>query len=79
MINDDIIIKWERSRGHKYDWPTVVNQFKSRLQEMKMGFPGIGDDHLSIVRFDNIQKGEIFIFDPYIETDFRGDLAPIMG
>lgn len=78
MINDDIIIKWERSRGHKYDWPTVVNHFKSRLQEMKMGFPGIGDDHLSIVRFDNIQKGEIFIFDPYIETDFRGDLAPIM-
>lgn len=78
MINDDIIIKWERSRGHRSDWPLLVNQFKDRLREMKLGFPGIGDDHLSIVRFDNIRVDDIFIFDPYIETSAHGDLAPIM-
>ena len=57
MINDNILIKFERARGHKYDWPEIVIQMKERMKEMKLGFPGIGNDHMSLVPFSQIKEG----------------------
>ena len=78
MINDDIIIKIERERGYKYDWPEQVNLVKQRLQEVKLGFPGIRNEHLSLVKYSTIKPGDIFIYDQYLESKTRGDEAPMM-
>ena len=79
MINDDVLIKVERSRGHKLTWPEQVVKMKARLYNTKIGFPGIKNDHLSIVEFGNIHLGDLFIYDPYIELgDGCGDEAPMM-
>lgn len=79
MVNDDILIKFSRKRGYKYTWPDQVNRMKSRMTEMKLGFPGIGNDHISLVEFGSIKSGDIFIYDPYIESgNGIGDEAPLM-
>ena len=80
MVNDDILIKVVRSRGNRFNWPDHVNLMKSRLIEMKLGFPGIGNDHLTIYEFKDIKEGDIFIYDPYIEVGGFGyvEEAPIM-
>ena len=79
MVNDDILIKFSRKRGHKYTWPDQVNLMKARMTEMKLGFPGIGNDHISLVEFRTIKPGDIFIYDPYIELgNGAGDEAPVM-
>ena len=78
MVNDDVLIKYERARGHKEDWPEQVMKMKMRLEEVKLGFPGIRNDHLSLVPVSIIQRGDIFIWDPYFECDKKGDLAPLM-
>lgn len=79
MVNDDILIKCSRNRGHKYTWPEQVNRMKSRMMEMKLGFPGIGNDHISLVEFSTIKPGDYFIYDPYVELGSGvGDEAPIM-
>lgn len=79
MVNDDVLIKVLRARGHKEDWPDAVRAMKDRLWEMKLGFPGIGDDHLSLVEFRTLGTGDLFIWDLYIESQRRfGDEAPIM-
>ena len=31
MINDNVLIKTERARGHKEDWPEIVIEMKERL------------------------------------------------
>lgn len=79
MINDDTLIKIERNRGHKTTWPEQVIKMKERMTNMKLGFPGIGNDHLSLVEFRTIKKDDVFIYDPYVELgDGVGDEAPIM-
>ena len=79
MVNDDILIKYSRKRGHKYDWPDQVNKMKYRMMEMKLGFPGIGNDHISLVEFSTIKPGDYFIYDPYVESgNGTGDEAPMM-
>jgi hypothetical protein len=78
MVNDNILIKYERSRGHKHDWPDIVIAMKQRMIEMKLGFPGIGNDHMSLVPFSTIEKDQLFIWDPYVESMTRGDEAPIL-
>ena len=79
MVNDNILIKYERARGHMTDWPDIVIQMKERMKEMKLGFPGIGNDHISMVPFSDIKPGEIFIWDLYVEGMTRsGDEAPMM-
>lgn len=79
MINDDILIKFVRKRGYSKTWPDQVNLMKSRMTDMKLGFPGIGNDHLSLVEFKDIKIGDIFIYDPYVESGTNsGDEAPIM-
>lgn len=79
MVNDDILIKVERSRDHKTDWPKYVRAMRERLKEIKLGFQGIGNDHLDLVTFDKIQDGDIFIWDLYVESLHRfGDEAPLL-
>lgn len=79
MINEDVLIKLERSRGHKYDWPTQVIKMWNRLITMKIGFPGIGNKHMTLIEFKDVKKDDLFIYDPYVELgDNVGDEAPIM-
>ena len=79
MINDDKLIKVERARGHKTDWPEIVIQMKERMKEMKLGFPGIGNDHMSLITFSELQEGDLFIWDMYSESMTRGgDEAPLL-
>lgn len=79
MVNDDILIKYSRARGHKEDWPEQTRAMKKRLLEMKLGFPGIGNDHLSLVPVSSLKLGDIFIYDPCVESMERDcDEAPIM-
>ena len=78
MINDNVLIKYERARGHKTDWPDIVIAMKDRIREMKLGFPGIGNDHMTLVPYNTIERGEIFIYDLYVESMTRGDEAPLM-
>jgi len=78
MINDSVLIKYERARGHKTDWPEIVIQMKERMKEMKLGFPGLGNDHMSLVTFENIKVGDWFIWDLYGESMTRGDEAPLL-
>lgn len=79
MVNDDILIKTLRKRGHKTDWPEYVRAMIKRLEEIKLGFQGIGNNHLSLVTYDEIKDGEYFIWDIYIDSLERtGDEAPIL-
>ena len=79
MINDDTIIKFIRKvRGYREEWPEKVILFKERLEEMKQGFPGLGNSHLSIEFFNNIKVGDIFIIDNSLEKEIRDDSAPLM-
>lgn len=78
MIDDNTLIKIIRGRGHKEDWPEPVIAMKERLREMRLGFPGIRGDHLTLTTFNTIEPGEIFIWDPYLECMGRGDEAPMM-
>jgi len=79
MINDDVLIKYSRQRGFNVTWPEQVIKMKLRMTEMKLGFPGIGNDHLSLVEYKDIKKDDIFIYDPYVELGNNvGDEAPLM-
>lgn len=77
MVNDDILIKYARRRGYATTWPEQVRQMKSRMTDMKLGFPGIGNDHLSLVEYKDLGPSDIFIYDPYVEIP-AGDEAPMM-
>lgn len=78
MIDNNTLIKYIRSKGHKTDWPDLVNLMNTRLGEMKLGFPGIGNDHISLSEFSLIRPGDIFIYDKYFISPIRKDEAPIM-
>lgn len=79
MINDEILIRLVRARGFRRTWPEQVGRINSRLSWIKLGFPGIGNDHLEITEFKNINPGHLFIYDPYLEKGFGyGDEAPLM-
>lgn len=78
MINDETLIKIARSRGHRFDWPEIVRNMKNRIWELKLGFPGIENNHLSIVPFSEIVRGDMFIWDIFLESRERGDEAPIL-
>lgn len=79
MVNDDILIKWVRNvRGFKTDWPEYVIQAKKRLHEAKLGFPGIGNNHISLVKLNQLEVDDIFIWDLHIESLVRcTDEAPL--
>ena len=49
------------------------------MMEMKLCFPGIGNDHISLVEYSSIKEGDIFIYDPFIESgNGTGDEATLM-
>lgn len=72
MIDNGKLIKTVRSRGF-IDWPEKVKQLINRLSECKLGFPGIGNNHISLLELNQIGVGDIFIYDPYLTSDTRGD------
>lgn len=78
MIDNNVLIKIIRRRGHKSDWPLLVRSMISRIGEMKLGFPGLGNNHLELVEYDQIKVGDLFIWDDYLESANREDLAPLM-
>jgi hypothetical protein len=78
MINDDILIKVSRLRGHKYDWPDHVCKLKARLNEIKQGFPGINNNHLSLINYGDAKIGDIIIVDLHLFCETTGDEAPLM-
>jgi hypothetical protein len=79
MINDDTLIKIVRSRGYKKTWPDQVNRMKARLTWIKLGFPGIRNDHLTISLAKDLKEGDLYIYDQYLEKGFGyGDEAPLM-
>ena len=62
MIVVGSVIKLVRdSRGMKTDWPRYVRAFLDRLDEIKLGFPGLGNDHLTIAKYGTIREGDYFI------------------
>lgn len=79
MVNDEILIKLVRRRGYSRTWPEQVNRMKSRLEWVRLGFPGIRNDHLTITEFKNIKVGDLYIYDQHLEAGFGfGDEAPLM-
>lgn len=81
MINDDVLIKLSRKQlGHSDDWPEFVISLKKRIREIKLGFPGIKNNHLSIINVNNLNINDTFIIDDYFgkdNIDFT-DNAPLM-
>ncbi len=74
MINLDVLIKYVRSGPKRNDWIYEVRRLKDRLDEMKLGFPGIRNDHLSLVSLDSLVVGDIFIVDPiFINASYFSD------
>lgn len=65
MINEDYIIKLIRKNGHKTDWPSLVQNFFIRLDEIKLGFPGIRNTDLSFIPYGDIKNNELFIYDDF--------------
>lgn len=76
MVNDEVLIKISRSFGYK-DWPHQVNIMKDRLSDLKLGFPGVRNEHMTIFPFKDIVDGDIFIYDPGFFTGAI-DEAPVM-
>jgi len=80
MVNDDVLIKFAWNSGHKSDWPDFVMAMKNRMTDMKLGFPGIGNNDITLINFGSLVPGDLFIHDPYINVP-NGviyDDAPIM-
>ena len=80
MVNDDVLIKYAWISGHKSDWPDFVMAMKNRMTEMKLGFPGIGNNDITLVEFNTLKPGDLFIYDPYINvpSGIVYDEAPVM-
>jgi hypothetical protein len=90
MINDDVLIKYARSRlaqGHTMDlepdnWVDYVRFLSKQLLACKLGFPGIGDDDISIIRLDQVRPGIRLILDDNLDANCGRtdtDRAPILG
>ena len=80
MVNDDVLIKYAWNSGHKEDWPDFVMAMKNRMIEMKLGFPGIGNNDITLVEYGCLGVGDLFIYDPYINvpSNVLYDEAPVM-
>lgn len=80
MVNDDTLIKYAYKRGYKEVWPDFVMKMKERMIDMKLGFPGIGNNDLTLLEYGKLGIGDLFIYDPYVEVP-QGivyDEAPVM-
>ena len=90
MINDDVLVKYARGRlasGHTLgldpeNWVDYVKFLKAQILACKLGFPGIGDDDLSIIGPDKVRPGLRVILDDNLDCNCGRtdtDRAPILG
>jgi hypothetical protein len=90
MINDDILIKYSRTRlsenfqpGPKEDnWIDYTRTLRRQIQECKLGFPGIGDGDLDICRPWDCKPGWRVILSDNLDANCGStetDHAPILG
>ena len=90
MINDDVLIKYARgqlARNHTMgfdqdNWVDYVKFLQKQLLICKLGFPGIGDDDISIIRLDQVKPGIRLILDDNLDANcgrIDTDRAPILG
>ena len=62
------------------DWPDYARCLRDRIEECKLGFPGIRSEHLTVTKLNLITEGQIFILDRSL-FDYPkrlSDEAPIM-
>lgn len=78
MINIDCLIKFSRQIGFNKDWPEQVNYMLDRLETVKIGFPGISDKHLELIKYSDLEVGDKFIYDPCLIRFNLDDDTPIM-
>ncbi len=81
MINDYTIIKLSRKvlGDNSEYWPRRVRYIKNHLEEMKLGFPGIGNSHMSFKFSNDLVEGDIFILDySLIQDDLLLNIPPVM-
>lgn len=76
MINLQTIVKIVRGHGHSLDWPEASKRLIQRLQEIKKGFPGIRNDHLSFIEITQAKEGDLIIIDKYLETSWSSNNEP---
>ncbi len=88
MINDDILIKYARSRLDSGDtryptWVDYVRDLKPQLLRCKLGFPGFSDSDLSLISPGQVSPGTRLILDDNLDINRGGrpetDAAPILG
>lgn len=84
MINLDTIIKIGRSRIkegliQRTDWPEYTRFVLGRLDDIKQGFPGLGGEDLTFLEWDQVQDGEMIIFDSRVEEYPDDWSCPILG
>lgn len=90
MINDDVIVKYARTRmagGHTLwfesgNWPDYVRMLKQQILEVKLGFPGIGDEDLSLIGCGQAAVGKRVILSDNLDANCGStdtDHAPILG
>ena len=90
MINDDVLIKYARGRlaqGHLMglepdNWVDYVRFLQKQLLACKLGFPGIGDDDISIISINQVKPGIRLILDDNLDANCGRtdtDRAPILG
>ncbi len=80
MVNDDVLIKFAYKRGYKDCWPDFVMKQRERMIQMKLGFPGIGNNDITLLEYGKLAEGDLFIYDPYVEVPqgIKYDEAPVM-
>ena len=80
MVNDDVLIKFAYKRGYKDCWPDFVMRQRERMIQMKLGFPGIGNNDITLLEYGKLVEGDLFIYDPYVEVPqgIKYDEAPVM-
>lgn len=75
MIDNNTLIKIVRSLKI-IDWPDQVNYMRLHLKSLLRGFPGIGLGHLTLIKYKDLLKNDIFIYDPAIMYECPNPTTP---
>ena len=78
MVDNNTLIKIVRSQGI-LNWPDQVNYMRLHLKKLLKGFPGIGQGHITLVKFRDIMEDDIYIYDPSIFKVAVGTPIMIQG
>lgn len=77
MVNEDTVIKIIRNEEKIEDWPRMSFLMLTCWRDiLAAGFPGIGFPSVTLVRFDKIKPGDIFI--AAIDSNYEEETAPKM-